>query len=241
MSKFAKRMSNKQRKGFTLVELVVVILIVAILAAAIFLGGATIIKQARERQVQNDLKNFGTYVQDMLYDNPDLQYYKGTMTSGNEGYGTQEGYTFDAKTTTLTGGSNVIGTVDFTAALDATKLPVLALLNAKYLTDDFQMGTIIDAWDNFYCWSYDMSPSTGTGDPASCIIVINSLGVNSLDETSDATTTAADTIAASHNDDLGTTYMSATEVVNALTDTGDDYGVVIVMIDGQVSVDYYGF
>lgn len=253
MNKFMKRMANKQRKGFTLVELVVVILIIAILAAAIFLGGATVIKQAREAQVKSDLNNMATYVQDMLYENPDLQYFKGDANQAGA-YGTQESYTFTTKddkyysdTNWDTGAFAAAEVTDPTVDAQSKALPVLALLNTDYMTDDFQIGDATrDAWDVPYLWSYGMSPSTGKGDPASCIIVINSMGVNTLDETSDASTTPANTAGVAKNviDDLGTTYMSATEVVEGAEVAGltsDDYGVVIVMIDGQVSVDYYGF
>lgn len=241
---------KKSRKGFSLVELVVVILIIAILAAAIFLGGATVIRQARESQVKSDLNNMATYVQDMLYENPDLQYFKGTMTTGNNGYGTQESYTFDATTDKFAGASDAESAANFASALtDFTTLPVLAKLNADYMTADFQLGDMTrDAWDAPYLWSYDMSPATGAnGDTASCIIVINSMGINSQDETSDAAAKEAVKVADTVVDRLGAAtdgLWSATEVVEDAAIKGmtsDDYGVVIVMIDGQVSVDYYGF
>ena len=66
-----KKMVKKNRNGFTLVELVVVILIIAILAAATFLGGATVIKQARVTKATNDLRLYAQYAQDMLYDHPE--------------------------------------------------------------------------------------------------------------------------------------------------------------------------
>lgn len=253
MKKYMYRMANHNRKGFSLVELVVVILIIAILAAAIFLGGATVIKQSRESALRNDLRNYGTYVQDMLYANPDLQANSGA-------YNVQEGFTYVPSTQLFKA-----GTADSADGLSAALLPtagakadaigttlatlkVLPKLNKDYLTADFQLnGSKVDPWDNAYCYSYDMSPSTGTGDPASCIIVINSLGVNSLDETSDGSATPANTkgVAANVISKLGSEgYMSATDVVNSeevKSKTADDYGVVVVMIGGQVSTAYYGF
>lgn len=245
MSKFTKRMANKQRKGFTLVELVVVILIIAVLAAIAFMGGATAIRQSRESRVQSDLKNFGTYVQDMLYDNPDLQQYTGVAGASNKGYGTTESYTFDAKNDTFTGGTDALESAfgTFTAAaitdFSTINMPVLKMLNSEYLTDDFQLGDIKDAWDTPYCYSYNMLT------PDACIIVINSQGTNTLDESSNQTgVTGMDKVAATYVAGLGTTYISAEAVCEAIDDadtTGDDYGVVIVMIDGEVSVGYYGF
>ena len=244
-SRMAARMANKKRKGFTLVELVVVILIVAILAAAIFLGGATIIRQARERQVQNDLKNFGTYVQDMLYDNPALQYHK-DYTDG-------EYYTYDPTTKLYSGVDNDAAAIAATANWEDLYVGATTVLNLfdEYLTDDFMMGAIVDAWDNPYCFSYDQVPSTATGESSSCIVVINSLGNNSLDETSNGCDTDAQKLADVFKADMDADtaqkkwasadeFLADTAVADAIAD-GDDYGVVIIMIDGQVSVGYYGF
>lgn len=266
MKKYMYRMANHNRKGFSLVELVVVILIIAILAAAIFLGGATVIRQSRESALRNDLRNYGTYVQDMMYATPELQYNKGKDATFADGsFNTQESYSLTTKDGVIKGATAYDADIAPAALADGNavreSLPVLKLLNNKFLTADFVLDgfTTKDPWDNAYCYSYDMSPSSGTGDPASCIIVINSLGVNSLDETSDASVSAANDkgIAANVIDNLGKTgveiagesdetedYMSATDVVNSSlvkNKTGDDYGVVIVMIDGQVSTAYYGF
>lgn len=267
MNKFMKRMANKQRKGFTLVELVVVILIIAILAAAIFLGGATVIKQAREAQVKSDLRNMATYVQDMLYENPQLQYHQDFYDG--------EFFTYDANDKKFSGESNVAGgtgdgaEIDKGTAEDSSNvviddMTVLTLLNTDYMTDDFQIGTVVDAWDNPYLWSYDQIRSEQTGDASSCIIVISSLGVNTIDESSDgakdvasvtANTATADAAHVADQFDADMlakagagqkAYASAEEYIAMLGKDGtyntqDDYGVVIVMIDGQVSTAYYGF
>lgn len=244
-SRMANRMANKKRKGFTLVELVVVILIIAVLAAIAFMGGATAIRQSRESRVQSDLKNFGTYVQDMLYDNPNLQYH--------EKYSDGEYYTYDPADHTFDGqaqgGTAFADTVidDFATdyAVGADREAVLNLLNGDathdgYLTDDFQLTAIVDAWDNPYCFAYDQQAAGGTVKNSACIVVISSLGSDAAHVNATALT---DAFVASVAD--GTAPASAeafmAEAATVAIDLGDDYGVVIVMVDGQVSVDYYGF
>ena len=49
--------TRKQRKGFSLVELVVVILIIAILAVAVFAGGSAVIKKSQVSRTTSDLHN----------------------------------------------------------------------------------------------------------------------------------------------------------------------------------------
>ena len=247
---FSSRMANKNRKGFTLVEIVVVILIIAILTGAVFLGGATVVKQSREAKVKTDLRNMATYVQDMMYDNPELQFASKFSAGGGTAY--------NASTKSLTAPDKD----NATGALNA-----LTLLNKDYLTADFQMSAkdgaddieTIDAWKNPYLFSFEQIPSTNTGDSSSCIIVINSIGTNAKDETSDqsgnadaladVSATKSAMVAKIFAGEMGNdskTYTSAQALVDALDKKdagvyGDDYGVVICMIDGQVSTAYYGF
>lgn len=60
------------RKGFSLVELVVVILIIAILAVAVFAGGSAVIKNAQISRTTSDLHNFSVAVESFLNSNPSV-------------------------------------------------------------------------------------------------------------------------------------------------------------------------
>lgn len=62
--------TRKQRKGFSLVELVVVILIIAILAVAVFAGGSAVIKKSQVSRTTSDLHNFSVAVEAVLNENP---------------------------------------------------------------------------------------------------------------------------------------------------------------------------
>lgn len=244
MKNVMSRMINKERKGFSLVELVVVILIIAILAAAIFLGGATVIRQSRESAVRNDLRNLGTYVQDAMYATPKLQY--DTL------YSKGEYFTYDSTDSKVIAKLTANDDKEAKADTIAAGMEVLELLNENYLTADFQIGIgNKDPWNNPYCFSYEQIPSSATGKSSSCIIVVNSLGTNSLDETSDGATKAdgkkTENMALKFKGDMAAdakqkAYTSAQAFVAAQhLEDSDDYGVVICMIDGQVSTAYYGF
>ena len=216
---FKSCVANTNRKGFSLVELVVVILIIAILAAAIFLGGSTVIKQSRESTVQNDLRNFGSYVQDMFYANPTIQ--------SAAAYKDAEKYTVNP--------SN--GTVTYKLAeddsVDADDLPVLKLFNEKYLTKDFQLdATKNDPWENPYVYQYIQALDTTDTKHSAAAILINSTGANGINNSDAKLVLPADYDA----------YVSAAYLVDQISSTcGDDYGVVILMIDGAVSTALYGF
>lgn len=64
--------ARKQRKGFSLVELVVVILIIAILAVAVFAGGSAVIKKSQVSRTTSDLHNFSVAVEAFLNENPSV-------------------------------------------------------------------------------------------------------------------------------------------------------------------------
>lgn len=67
-----KKATCKKRKGFSLVELVVVILIIAILAVAVFAGGSAVIKNAQISRTTSDLHNFSVAVESTLNQNPSV-------------------------------------------------------------------------------------------------------------------------------------------------------------------------
>ena len=64
--------TRKQRKGFSLVELVVVILIIAILAVAVFAGGSAVIKKSQVSRTTSDLHNFSVAVEAFLNETPSV-------------------------------------------------------------------------------------------------------------------------------------------------------------------------
>ena len=61
---------SKQRKGFSLVELVVVILIIAILAVAVFAGGSAAIKKSQVSRTTSDLHNFSIAIESAMNETP---------------------------------------------------------------------------------------------------------------------------------------------------------------------------
>ena len=61
---------RKQRKGFSLVELVVVILIIAILAVAVFAGGSAAIKKSQVSRTTSDLHNFSIAIESAMNETP---------------------------------------------------------------------------------------------------------------------------------------------------------------------------
>lgn len=63
-------LKKNHRKGFSLVELVVVILIIAILAVAVFAGGSAVIKKSQISRAESDLHNFSVAVESFMNENP---------------------------------------------------------------------------------------------------------------------------------------------------------------------------
>lgn len=59
-------------KGFSLVELVIAILIIAVLVAAVFAGGSIIIKNAQISRTTSDLHNFSIAVESWMNQNPTI-------------------------------------------------------------------------------------------------------------------------------------------------------------------------
>jgi prepilin-type N-terminal cleavage/methylation domain-containing protein len=63
---------HNARKGFSLVELVVVILIIAILAVAVFAGGSAVIKRSQVSRTTSDLHNFSVAIESALNETPSV-------------------------------------------------------------------------------------------------------------------------------------------------------------------------
>lgn len=62
--------AKKARKGFSLVELVIAILIIAVLVAAVFAGGSIIIRNSQISRTESDLHNFSIAMETVLNENP---------------------------------------------------------------------------------------------------------------------------------------------------------------------------
>lgn len=244
---------SHRRKAFTLVELVVVILIVAVLATMVFLGGATVINQSRKAKVQSDLSSYSNYVQDMMYSCPELQF--------NENY-KAERITYDS------GFKYYLDNVDVTGnSSEIAKMYAYETLCNNFLTDDFQLakdGSQKDAWDNSYLYSYAHLKASASGENAHCaansyaVIVISTMGANSIDEANrEGTSLASDIIASIQTDanNYANTYTSASDIASACKSklgatvvagsaeaqyaTGDDYGAIIFMCNGEVSTSFF--
>ena len=82
MFSFSSRRTNKktQKRGFSLVELIVVILIIAVLAVAVFAGGSAAIKKAQKARVTSDLHNFQIAVDSTIYAHPEVM----NITNGTQ-------------------------------------------------------------------------------------------------------------------------------------------------------------
>ena len=63
---------NQNRKAFSLVELVVVILIIGVLAVAVFAGGSSVIKRGQISRTTSDLHNFSVATEAFMNENPKL-------------------------------------------------------------------------------------------------------------------------------------------------------------------------
>ena len=73
---------RRVRKGFSLVELVVVILIIAILAVAVFAGGSAVIKNAQVSRTTSDLHNFSVAIEAAMNQTPAVANMKANTFSG---------------------------------------------------------------------------------------------------------------------------------------------------------------
>ena len=75
-------LKKNHRKGFSLVELVVVILIIAILAVAVFAGGSAVIKKSQISRAESDLHNFSVAVESFMNENPKVANVTGQGSNG---------------------------------------------------------------------------------------------------------------------------------------------------------------
>lgn len=155
--------TRKQRKGFSLVELVVVILIIAILAVAVFAGGSAVIKKSQVSRTTSDLHNFSVAVEAFLNETPsvaNMSSYK-DMSDKKVLDSLNAGLAEDYKLSLLTGaetGGNI--TTKNGAPSDTDKYFIAK--SAK-----------TDAWDNPYYVVFDTVDRNGSGKSDFFITVIS--------------------------------------------------------------------
>ena len=75
---------NSSRKAFSLVELVVVILIIGVLAVAVFAGGSSVIKRGQISRTTSDLHNFSVAVEAFMNENPSVANIDKTGAADND-------------------------------------------------------------------------------------------------------------------------------------------------------------
>ena len=76
----------KKRKGFSLVELVIVILIIAVLATAVFAGGSAIVKKSQVSRTESDLHNFSVAIEAAMNETPAVANIKNNGTDGTNAH-----------------------------------------------------------------------------------------------------------------------------------------------------------
>lgn len=154
--------TRKQRKGFSLVELVVVILIIAILAVAVFAGGSAVVKKSQVSRTTSDLHNFSVAVESTLNENPGVANIKnnsgdaivGIMNKLNANL--PEDYKLE-KVTSAQADGNI--TYEYAAAADST---YVVAKSAK-----------TDAWENNYYVVFDATDRNSDGKSDFFITVIS--------------------------------------------------------------------
>lgn len=165
---------RKQRKGFSLVELVVVILIIAILAVAVFAGGSAAIKKSQVSRTTSDLHNFSIAIESAMNETPSVA----NMSTEAD---------FDKIVTAVS--SNLPADYAITRlAADST-----GNLVTKKSADDksgkyaIYQSTKTDAWDNPYYVIFDATERHNAGISEFYITVV-SAGPNAQTTITDVTT-----------------------------------------------------
>lgn len=167
-------MTYRKRKAFSMVELVVVIMIIAILAVALFAGGGATINKSRVARTSSDLHNFSVAIESALNEHPScLNVDSNNLSSGNM--------------------SNIIRAVNKNLPTDYQIEDISAPLNSspsesgsgiRIEADTPSTGSYLvyeskktDAWDNPYYMLFDCSNISKDSD---FHVVVASVGANGL-------------------------------------------------------------
>ena len=155
-------MKKNHRKGFSLVELVVVILIIAILAVAVFAGGSAVIKKSQVSRTTSDLHNFSVAVESTLNETPavaNMGSYK-DMTAGKMLEKLNANLAEDYQLELLT--AEEAGNITSTKGVPTDTDPYFIAKSKK-----------TDAWDNAYYVIFDTQDRNGLGKSDFFITVIS--------------------------------------------------------------------
>ena len=157
---YARWKTHQKGKGFSLTELVIVIIIIAILALAVFAGGSAAIRKAKISRAKSDLHNFDVAVQTYMFSNRDPV--KLTVLSPKEDFNKvvdglnpflPMGYTL--KSVTLPTSGNIFSTLSFLNVYESEKK---------------------DPWDNPYYFLID--PTARNAGETEYYFIVMSAGQN---------------------------------------------------------------
>ena len=161
-------MKKNHRKGFSLVELVVVILIIAILAVAVFAGGSAVIKKSQVSRTTSDLHNFSVAVESTLNETPavaNMGNYK-DMAAGKMleklNLNLAEDYQLELLTSESPEVKNTSNNIKSTKGAPADTDSYFIAKSKK-----------TDAWDNSYYVIFDTQDRNGLGKSDFFITVIS--------------------------------------------------------------------
>lgn len=158
---------KKARKGFSLVELVIAILIIAVLVAAVFAGGSIIIRNSQVSRTTSDLHNFSIAMETWMNQNPTLSNVLKTDMEGTQFKYDEAGSMVNefnrllsddykiARELALPGAEIIKGEAPATASsTDTTKLPQYVSVKAGLESRVFESKKT-DAWGNPYYIVFD--------------------------------------------------------------------------------------